>query len=74
MGHMKGRFVPKICDKEISQEGREEPKRQIYPSTPPGYQAKIDAAVRKGRELYFRENYPGATEEQVKEYLDSFPK
>lgn len=72
MSRMKGRFVPKISDKEIREEGREKPKKQVYPSTPPGYQAQIDARVRKGRELYFRENYPGATEEQVKEYLDSF--
>lgn len=74
MGHMKGRFVPKISDKEIKAEGQLKPKRNSHPYTEPGYQAKIDAAVRKGRELYFRENYPGATEEQVKEYLDSFEK
>src|SRR5688572_14691617 len=72
MSQMKGRHIPKISSEEILEEGRLKPKYQSHPYTPPGYQAQIDAKVRKGRELYFRENYPGATEEQVNEYLDSF--
>lgn len=73
MSRMKGRFVPKISDKEIRDEGKIKPKRQSHPYTEPGYQAQVDAKIRKGRELHFRDNYPGgATEEQVKEYLDSF--
>lgn len=43
-----------------------------YPSTPASYQEKIDAAVRKGRELHFREKYPGATDEQIQAFLNSF--
>lgn len=64
--------VSPLTEKEIKAEGQEKPKRQSHPYTAPGYQAQIDASVRRGRELQFRENYPGATEEQVKEYLDSF--
>lgn len=71
---IKGRPVLPISEKEMREEGKVKPKYRPYPSTPPGYQAKIDATVRKCRELYFRENYPGATEEQVQQYLDSFEK
>lgn len=71
---IKGRPVLPMSDKEMREQGKVKPKFKPHPSSPPGYQAKIDAAVRKGRELYFREKYPGATEEQVQQYLDSFEK
>ena len=66
--------VPELTKKEIEEEGQERPKAHIYRSTDRSYKKQIDEKVRKGRELYFRENYPGATEEQVKQYLDSFDK
>lgn len=59
--------------REIFEAGKPNPDPiEPYPSTPASYQEKIDAAVRKGRELHFREKYPGATDEQIKELLDAF--
>lgn len=66
------RSVPKVTEVEANEEGQDRPKAHIYRSTDRSYLNEVNARVRKGRELYFRENYPGATEEQVKEYLDSF--
>lgn len=34
MKHMRGRFVPKISDKEIREEGRQKPKSVMHPSAP----------------------------------------
>jgi hypothetical protein len=64
--------VPKVSEKEAKEEGQDRPKAHIYRSTDLSYKKQIDERVRKGRELYFRENYPGATEEQLQEYLKSF--
>lgn len=68
------RRVPDVSPEEAKEEGQARPKAHIYRSTDRSYQNEIDARVRKGRELYFRENYPGATEEQIQQYLDSFEK
>jgi hypothetical protein len=64
--------VPEISKKEIEEEGDVRPKAHIYRSTDLSYKKQVDERVRKGRELYFRENYPGATEEQLQQYLKSF--
>ena len=68
------RSIPKLSEEEAKEEGQDRPKAHIHRSTDRSYLNEINARIRKGRELYFRENYPGATEEQVKEYLDSFEK
>lgn len=66
------RRVPEVSPDEAKEEGQVRPKAQIYRSTDRSYLNEINAKIRKGRELHFRENYPGATEEQVQQYLDSF--
>ena len=64
--------VPKITAEEAKQEGDVRPKAHIYRSTDLSYKKQLDERVRKGRELYFRENYPGASDEDLKAYLASF--
>lgn len=64
--------VPKLTKQEIQEEGQVRPKAHVYHSTDLSYQKQIEERVRKGRELYFRENYPGATENDLKKYLESF--
>lgn len=66
--------VPYVSPEEAKEEGQARPKAHVYRSTDRSYLNEVNARVRKGRELYFRENYPGATEEQVQQYLDSFEK
>lgn len=64
--------VPKLSQAEAKQEGDVRPKAHIYHSTDLSYKKQLDERVRKGRELYFRENYPGGSDEDLKNYLDSF--
>jgi hypothetical protein len=64
--------VPKITQEEAKQEGDVRPKAHVYHSTDLSYKKQIDERVRKGRELYFRENYPGGSDEDLKAYLASF--
>jgi hypothetical protein len=64
--------VPKITTEEAKQEGDVRPKAHVYHSTDLSYKKQIDERVRKGRELYFRENYPGGSDEDLKAYLASF--
>jgi hypothetical protein len=64
--------VPKITTEEAKQEGDVRPKAHIYRSTDLSYKKELDERVRKGRELYFRENYPGGSDEDLKTYLASF--
>lgn len=34
MSQMKGKYIPKISESEIMEEGRQKPKRELYPKTP----------------------------------------
>jgi hypothetical protein len=64
--------VPTISATDILLEGKLKPKAMVYRSTDLSYQKQLDERTRKGRELYFRENYPSASEEDLKRYLKSF--
>lgn len=65
--------VRAMTPSEIEKEGQEKPKFKPYPYTNAEvYQRQLDERTRKGREIWFAENYPGATPKQLKEYLDSF--
>jgi hypothetical protein len=66
--------VPDVSERQAREEGQDRPKGHAYHSTDRSYKKQIDERVRKGRELYFRENYPGGTEEQLQQYLNSFEK
>lgn len=61
-----------MTEEEIKEEGQDKPKFKRYPFTSEGYQKKIDESVRKGRELWFRDHHPNATEIEVIDYLNSF--
>jgi hypothetical protein len=62
-----------MAKRDILEVGKPNPAPlEPYPSTPLSYQEKINATVRKGREIHFREKYPGATDEQVTDFLNSF--
>ncbi len=65
--------VRAITDKEVREEGQEQPKFKPYPYTNPEvYQRELDERTRKGREIWFRENHPLASDQQVLDYLNSF--
>jgi hypothetical protein len=62
-----------LTPSEIEKEGKEKPAFKPYPYTNPEvYQKELDERTRKGRELWFRDNHPNATEEDILDYLKSF--
>lgn len=70
--------VPALLKDQIKEQGQTDPPkpRATFQEFDPERQMEIkkemDERTRKGRELYFRENYPGASEEQVRDYLNGF--
>lgn len=70
--------VPAMLKEQIQEQGQTDPPkpRATFQEFDPERQLEIkkelDERTRKGRELYFRENYPGATETEIEDYLNSF--
>lgn len=67
-----------LIDGQVEELGQTDPPKKKGVITPfdPEKQLQVkkelDERTRKGRELWFRENYPLATEEEVSKYLKSF--
>jgi len=69
-----------LLDEQIPELGQvDKPKKkgvitEFDPEKQLQIKKELDERTRKGRELWYRENYPGATDEHVTEYLNSFEK
>lgn len=73
-----GKKEKPLIDGQVEELGQTDPPKKKGVITPfdPEKQLQVkkelDERTRKGRELWYRENYPLATDEQVTEYLNSF--
>lgn len=63
-----------MTDKEVYQEGQVKPQYKPYPKSGADKFNEIEARMREGRRRHFLEQYPGASEDAINRYLDSFPK
>ncbi len=70
--------VPVLLKDQIEENGQTDPpkKRGHFTEFDPEKQLQIkkelDERARKGRELWFRDNHPNATEQEIEKYLNSF--
>jgi hypothetical protein len=65
------RKVPDVSPEEAKKEGKVRPKAHFHSKTDAAYIAEVNERIRRGREIHFRQNYPGATEDEVQAYLIS---
>lgn len=73
-----GKQEKPLIDGQVEELGQTDPPKKKGVITPfdPEKQLQVkkelDERTRKGREIWYRENYPGATEEDIVNYLKSF--
>lgn len=66
--------IRSMTDKEINAEGKEKPKRATYFRPSEGDIKAHNEKIRKFQEMTYRERHPGATDEEVKIFLEEVKK